>query len=398
MPNEPMTVTVSQLNRKISYMFRGESSFADICVRGEVSDLRKNEKSGHYYLKLGDEGASVSAIIYSWNKDAAAGLENGTEIIARGKVSVYEPYGTYSLQIASVQTDGIGALSDAFEKLKIKLGEEGLFEQKRDIPASPSHICVITSETGAVLQDIRNVLSRRCPQVRVTLIPAAVQGDNAPASIVSAFRIADTLDCDTVIFGRGGGSSDDLSAFNNEAVVRAIYASKAPTISAVGHETDFTLADFAADKRAPTPSAAAELAVRDNRERMAELTEKLYSIDRALHRLIDVKLTAVNYAEREIKLKSPEMRLVDERLRLDTVSGRIKDRLDTLIESKERAFLGKTAVIEALNPLAVLLRGYSITYSGERAVKSADELSPGDTVKIRLYEGSVTAEVKETGK
>jgi exodeoxyribonuclease VII large subunit len=398
MPAEPMTVTVSQLNRKIGYMFRGESSFADICVRGEVSDFRKNEKSGHYYLKLGDEGASVSAIIYSWNKAAAAELENGMEIIARGKVSVYEPYGTYSLQIASVRTEGIGALSDAFEKLKIRLGEEGLFEQKRDIPKTPSHICVITSETGAVLQDIKNVLSRRCPQVRVTLIPAAVQGDQAPASIVSAFRIANSLDCDTVIFGRGGGSSEDLSAFNDEAVVRAIYGSKHPTISAVGHETDFTLADFAADMRAPTPSAAAELSVRDNAERLYELEGKCASVRRTLYRIVDTRATAVTFTEREIKLKSPTMRLAAEEQRLGTVSRHIKQSIDNLIGSKERTFLGKTAVIEALNPLAVLLRGYSITYSGDRAVKSSDELKPGDTVKIRLYEGSVTAEVKETGK
>lgn len=398
MPNKPMTVTVSQLNRKIASMLRSEVTLADICVRGEISDFRRNEKSGHYYLKLSDDTASMSAIIFSWNREAAQGLSDGMEIIARGKVSVYEPYGTYSLQIASVQTEGIGALSTAFEKLKIKLGEEGLFERKRPIPENPSHICVITSETGAVLQDIRNVLSRRCPQVKVTLIPAAVQGDEAPASIVSAFAIANTLDCDTVIFGRGGGSSEDLSAFNDEAVVRAVFASKAPTISAVGHETDFTLSDFAADMRAPTPSAAAELSVRDNAVLIFRLVDKCDSIKHSLFRLIEAKRTEVSYLERDIRLKSPTARIAADERSLDTMTDRIRKQMHTLLDRKSSAYTGRAAVIEALNPLAVLLRGYSITYKDGKALHTSEEVNAGDTVEIKLSEGSVTATVTGTGK
>ena len=397
MPNEPMLVTVSQLNRKIGNMFAAEKTFEDIRIRGEISDLRRNAKSGHYYFTLKDESASVSAVIYKFNAEAAEGLEDGMEIIARGSVSVYQPYGIYQLKVFSVADAKAGAMSSAFEKLKEKLAAEHLFDRKRPLPESPERICVITSETGAVLQDIRNVLSRRCPQVKVTLIPAVVQGDKAPASIVSAFGIAAGLDCDVIIFGRGGGSSEDLSAFNDEAVVRAVYNSKVPTISAVGHEIDFTLSDFAADMRAPTPSAAAELAVPDNSTKLIRLDEQKKAIYRSLCRMIDTKMTAVRFSETALRLKSPSARIEGNERDLAAVSDRISKRMHTLVDGKEREYISAASVIEALNPLAVLLRGYSITYKDGKAVRSADDVEPGDTLKIKLSEGSINATVNGNG-
>ena len=393
MPAEPMLVTVSQLNRKIGNMFSAEKTFADIRIKGEIYDFRENARSGHFYFTLKDESASISAVIYKFNADAAEGLEDGMEVIARGTVSVYQPYGIYQLKVFSVTDAKAGTMSSAFDRLKEKLAAEHIFDRKRPLPERPERICVITSETGAVLQDIRNVLSRRCPQVKVTLIPAVVQGEKAAASIVSAFGIASELDCDVIIFGRGGGSSEDLSAFNDEAVVRAVYNSKVPTISAVGHETDFTLSDFAADMRAPTPSAAAELAVPDNRVLVSRLEELRSGIARVLYRVLDARMTAVKFSETEIRLKSPAARIESKERDLDSLSDRIAKRVHTLTESKERDYISSASVIEALNPLAVLLRGYSITYKEDKAVRSQDEVGIGDTVKIKLSEGSISAAV-----
>lgn len=396
MPSEPMLVTVSQLNRKIGNMFASEKSFEDIRIKGEIYDFRRNAKSGHYYFTLKDESASLSAVIYKNNAEAAKDLKDGMEIIARGSVSVYQPYGIYQLKVFSVADAKAGAMSSAFEKLKAKLAAEHLFERKRPLPERPERICVITSETGAVLQDIRNVLSRRCPQVKVTLIPAVVQGEKAPASIVSAFGIAAGTDCDVIIFGRGGGSAEDLSAFNDEAVVRAVYNSRVPTISAVGHEIDFTLADFAADMRAPTPSAAAELAVPDNAVLVRQLEEGKRSVYQALYRVIDNKLTAVRFSEAALKLKSPSARIERNERDLAAVNDRIVKRIHTIVDAKDREYRSAASVIEALNPLAVLLRGYSITYKDGKAVRTANDVQPGDTVKIKLSEGSVNATVNGT--
>ena len=398
MPNEPMLVTVSQLNRKIGLMFAAEKTFTDIRIRGEIYDFRKNAKSGHYYFTLKDESASLSAVIYKNNEKAAENLKDGMEIIARGSVSCYEPYGVYQLKVFSVADAKKGLLSQAFDQLRIKLKAEGLFDRKRPLPERPQKICVITSETGAVLQDIRNVLSRRCPQVKVMLIPAVVHGDKAPASIVSAFEIANKTDCDTVIFGRGGGSAEDLSAFNDEAVVRAVFNSKAPTISAVGHEIDFTLADFAADMRAPTPSAAAELAVPDNKVFIDMLDERKKAIHRALYSVIDSKLTAVRLSEAQIKLRSPSARIEADKRGLDALSDRIKKQIHTMLDRKTSSFTGTAAVIEALNPLSVLLRGYSITYMDGKALHSSEEVKPGNTLDIKLSEGSIKASVISTEK
>ncbi len=412
---EPMLVTVSQLNKKINLMFDNEPDFGNIRVRGEVSDFKGMHPSGHYFFKLKDKGSSVNAIIFSGNKKAANGLKNGTEIVAQGYVSSYVPYGTYSLHITSVKSAQIGALSEGFERLKKKLEAEHLFEQKRPLPNNPEHICVITSETGDVIQDLRTILSRRCPQVKVTLIPTLVQGDKAPASIVSAFRAASRLDCDVIVFGRGGGSSEELAAFNDEAVARAVYNSKVPTISAVGHGPDFALTDFVADERAATMSEAAEKVVPDNNVIRETLEEKKRSLYNALCGIIDKKATALQHIDTELKLKSPTARIERNERELsvlrESIDRSINTRIEryeralpvlqeglvrnvhTLIERSESRYEKARTLVEALNPFNVLLRGYSITYKDGRIVRISKGVKPGDTLEIKLHDGTINATV-----
>ncbi len=393
--NKPFTVTVSQLNRKISFMLGAEKSFADLCVKGEISNFNVNARSGHIFFTLKDENSQVRAVMFrSFAEQLRFMPEDGMSVTVRGSVKCYEQAGQYQIYVSEIMQGGEGALSAAFEKLKSKLEAEGLFAQKRPIPQMPSKVCVITSDTGAALQDILNIIGRRCPTVKVVVIPAAVQGEYAPDSIVSALKIANGTDADVIIFGRGGGSAEDLSAFNSEAVARAVYASRIPTISAVGHETDFTIADFVADKRAPTPSAAAELAVPDARELVSLLAGMKNSIGRSLYRVIENKTAAIRLIDTNIKLKSPKQRILENEQRLDAVTAKLRSQMSMLLSEKEHAFAHTAAVIEALNPLAVLMRGYSITYLGDKALMNADDVKPGDRLTIKLAEGTVNATVE----
>ena len=295
---KPFVVTVSQLNRRIALMFRGEKAFDDLCVKGEVSNFSPNERTGHIFFTLKDGASSVKAVIFSSVAQRLNFLpENGMSVVVRGNVKCFERDGIYNLYVSERHSGGEGALSAEFERLKKKLEDEGIFSRKRELPYPPKKICIITSPTGAALQDMLNILSRRYPLVKVLLIPTAVQGEYAPESICAAFRTAGQTDADLIIFGRGGGSSEDLSAFNSEAVVRAVFDSGIPTISAVGHETDFTLADFAADKRVATPSAAAEIAVPDIGELFSTLVSaKEYIGRKALDtiRRRELELDALN--------------------------------------------------------------------------------------------------------
>ncbi|HBI51856.1 MAG TPA: exodeoxyribonuclease VII large subunit [Ruminococcaceae bacterium] len=399
MPIKPMTVTVGQLSAKILSMIRGEKTFGDICVKGEISNYSPNAKSGHIYFTLKDERAAIRCVMF---RSSAAYLkmkpEDGMSVIVRGNVSCYEAGGYYQIIAADIQEEGAGAQAAEFEKLKAKLEAEGLFARKRPLPEMPAKICVITSESGAALQDILNIIGRRCPQVKILLIPAMMQGVTAPDSIVSAFGKAVKTDADLIIFGRGGGSAEDLSAFNAERVARAVFASPIPTISAVGHEIDFTIADFVADMRAPTPSAAAELAVPDMRALVETLEAKRRSIGISLHRIIDSKTVAVKLAGSEIRAKSPVQRLKNDEQKLLTVTEKIHSRMTALIDTRERSFAHTAAVIEALNPLAVLMRGYSITYRDGKALMSAEEVRQGDRIKIKLSDGAVNAVVESTEK
>ena len=393
--NKPFTVTVSQLNRRISLMIKGEKAFSDLCIKGEISNLTIHYKSGHIYFSLKDEASAVKAVMFRSNAEKLSFLpEDGMSVIVRGSVQCYERDGVYQIYASEIIPDGIGSQAAALEQLKAKLKKEGLFSQKRNLPAFPEKICVITAETGAAVQDIINIIGRRYPITEIVLLPVLVQGEKAPESIVKAFQKSGKTGADLIIFGRGGGSSEDLSAFNDERVVRAVFDSSIPTISAVGHETDVTLSDFAADLRAPTPSAAAELAVPD----LAEILDSVNTAEEYLKfritEILNKYSTAVELLSKKLEACNPMYTITANEQKLNSKIQEIDDKFKSLVASKEHLMLEKATVISALNPLSVLLRGYSIVYKNEKAVFSAAEICSGDQLKIRLSDGEIDAVAK----
>lgn len=395
MQNKPFVVTVSQLNRKIFLMLKGEKTFSDLHIRGEISNFTLHNKSGHMYFSLKDEAAAIKVVMFRSNAEKLSFLpEDGMSVIVRGTVQCYEKDGTCQIYAAEIIPDGTGAQAVALEQLKAKLEAEGLFSQKRQLPRFPEKICVITAETGAAIQDIINIISRRYPICSIVLIPVLVQGINAPDSIVNAFIKSGKTGADLIIFGRGGGSSEDLSAFNSEKVVRAVFESSIPTISAVGHETDVSLSDFAADLRAPTPSAAAELAVPDINELMMTLKGSLEYFRRRTNELVKRYDISIRLIESEIMSHNPKQILVNQEQKLSEIKKILEARINEILLFKEQALAEKAAVISALNPLAVLMRGYSIVYKDGKAVKKLSDVVKGDEIKIRLTDGEISAVIE----
>lgn len=395
--NKPFTVSVSQLNRKISLMLKGEKTFSDLCVRGEISNLTIHYKSGHIYFSLKDETSSVRAVMFrSYAEQLTFLPEEGMSVVVRGSVQCYEKDGIYQIYASEIIPDGIGAQAAALEQLKVRLEKEGLFSQKRKLPLFPEKICVITAETGAAIQDIINIIGRRYPIAEIVLLPVLVQGEKAPESIVRAFQKSGRTGAELIIFGRGGGSAEDLVAFNDERVVRAVFDSSIPTISAVGHETDVTLSDFAADLRAPTPSAAAELAVPDINEMISSLNGVAEYLRIRIIEIIDRYSASVELLSNKIRINNPIYTISAHEQMLFAKESEITDKFRNLISSKEHLLSEKAAVISALNPLSVLMRGYSIAYKDEEVIFSADEVSAGDEIRIRLNNGEITAIVKQT--
>ncbi len=394
-PNKPFVVTVSQLNRRISVLLSGEKTFADLCVRGEISNLTIHYKSGHIYFSLKDETASVKAVMFRSNAEKLDFLpEDGMSVVVRGSVQCFERDGVYQIYANEIIPEGAGKQALAFEQLKEKLSAEGLFSQKRAIPQFPKKIAVVTSETGAALQDILNILGRRYPFVKVVLIPVTVQGESAPKSIANGIKNANETDADVIIFGRGGGSAEDLSAFNTELVARAVFASRIPTISAVGHEIDFSIADFTADMRAPTPSAAAELAVPEKETLSAALDTYKMRIAKQILTLFDRKLSGAENTYEKIRAKNPAQKLQNNEQLIENWRNEIRGKMQSILRSREQLVYAKAAVISALNPLAVLLRGYSIAYKEGSVISSIENVENGDEITVKLSDGEITAVVK----
>ncbi len=394
-PNKPFVVTVSQLNRRISVLLSGEKTFADLCVRGEISNLTIHYKSGHIYFSLKDETASVKAVMFRSNAEKLDFLpEDGMSVVVRGSVQCFERDGVYQIYANEIIPEGAGKQALAFEQLKEKLSAEGLFSQKRAIPQFPKKIAVVTSETGAALQDILNILGRRYPFVKVVLIPVTVQGESAPKSIVDGIKTANETDAEVIIFGRGGGSAEDLSAFNTELVARAVFASRIPTISAVGHEIDFSIADFTADLRAPTPSAAAELAVPEKETLSAALDTYKARIAKQILTLFDRKLSGAGNTYEKIRAKNPAQKLQNNEQLIENRRNEIRGKMQSILRSREQLIYAKAAVISALNPLAVLLRGYSIAYKEGSVISSIENVENGDEITVKLSDGEITAVVK----
>lgn len=388
-----VVVTVSQINRRLAGLVKGDEKLRSVSVKGEISNFKEHFPSGHMYFTLKEGNSSIKAVMFkSYAERLKIYPENGMNAVVSGSVQVYERDGACQLYATGIDRDeGIGEDALSFEQLKAKLLSEGLFEQKRPLPTLPKSICVVTSETGAALQDIINVLSRRYPFVTLKLVPVLVQGEGAPVSIAEGIGKAQNSGCDLIIFGRGGGSAEDLSAFNAEIVARAVYNSKIPTISAVGHEIDFTIGDFVADKRAPTPSAAAEIAVPDIQEIYGGILALRNRIGEKAKAKINDMRTKVNAASLLISRLNPKARIEANEESYNKTFAAIRKDFSSLIAAKESQLKNTAELIDAFNPLKTLERGYSVVYKDGVVVSAAAEIKKGDTFTVKMSDGEFEA-------
>ncbi len=393
-------LTVTQLNLYVKSLLESSTYLKNIYISGEISNFTNHYRTGHLYFSLKDNTGIIKAVMF---KSSAVklkfNLQNGMKVICRGRVSLYERDGQYQLYVEEMQPDGVGALNLAFEQLTEKLRTEGLFDEakKRKIPSVPSRIAVITSPTGAAVRDILSILKRRFPIARVIMCPVLVQGDGAPPQLIEAIEDVNRYHCaDVIIIGRGGGSLEELWAFNDEGLARAIRSSSVPVISAVGHETDFTICDFASDLRAPTPSAAAELCVPDQIEILNFITNRKTMLYRSLKRQYEIKRLHLKSIMDRPALKSP-MYLVDNaRQRLDkTMATMTAVYVDSVKEYRNQLSV-LSGTLDALSPLKVLSRGYAIPYHDGKLVRSLREIDRGDTLTVRISDGEIKAVVSET--
>lgn len=394
----PSPLTVTELNQYIKDLIDVNPPLSDIFIKGEISNF-KAHTSGHFYFTLKDADSALKSVMFRSSAQKMEFMpENGMKVIAHGRISAFVRDGAYQLYADSMEPDGVGALYIAFEQLKRKLENEGLFapERKKPLPKIPSVVGIVTSPTGAAVRDIINICRRRFPYAKLVLYPALVQGPDAPASVAQGIAyFNETRSADVLIVGRGGGSVEDLWAFNTELVARAVAASEIPLISAVGHETDFTICDFVADKRAPTPSAAAELAVPDT----AELKQKFLNIisrERAV-----LQRTLEGYRQRLLRsstsrvLRSPMNTIEDRRMAVLALVQRMDPAIQRELEKKRSALASASGTLSALNPMAVLTRGFCAAFnsSGE-IVKSVERIKPGDSVVIQMADGAADAVVQ----
>jgi len=396
--------TVSEITRDVKLIL--ESSFGAVWVEGEISNLRQSP-SGHIYFALKDQKSLLNCALFKGaQRNVKFNVENGIKILCFGRIGVYEASGQYQLYADRIEPRGLGALQLAFEQLKAKLQKEGLFDQahKIAIPFLPVRIGVVTSPTGAAIHDILNVLSRRFANVNVILYPVMVQGENAAGQIAQAIDDFNRLkelshgkieDVDVLIVGRGGGSLEDLWAFNEEIVARAIYNSKIPVISAVGHEIDWTISDFVADLRASTPSAAAEMVVARKEELLSGVRNNAVRLNTAIESMLDLLSSQLLSLKGAYVLRQPLNVLIQYQQRVDELTKTLSVKVLHTVEMQNQEF--KTAIgrLEALSPLAILSRGYSITrkLNDERIIKDAGQLKKGDEIITKLHKGEVKSTV-----
>ena len=393
----PDIISVSALNRYVKSILDADSNIQSVYIKGQISNFKNHYQTGHFYFSLKDEKAQVRAVMFrSANQKLKFTPENDMSVIVRARVSIYEVSGDYQIYVDDMQPDGVGALALAFEQLRKKLAAEGLFdaEHKKKIPAFPKKVGVVTSESGAAVRDIINVISRRYPVCEIILYPVAVQGSTAAEQIAQAIAYLNREDAaDVLIVGRGGGSIEDLWAFNEEATARAVYESRIPVISAVGHETDFTICDYVADLRAPTPSAAAELAVPDIRE----LRNIFYTYGQRLSKGIETRLEEnaqrLNNLRIRLASQSPASYIENLMLRLDRVSGSMQSAYEKEINSKKAGLEILAERLSQSDPLKILSKGYGIVTKGADVITDCSELESGDIIKLRLYNGEKECEV-----
>lgn len=393
----PVVLSVSQLNKYIKSIIDGDINLQAVFVCGEISNFTNHSKTGHFYFTLKDGASAIKAVMFrAANAHLRFMPENSMSVIIRGRVGVFERDGVYQLYVDDMQPDGVGALSLAFEQLKNKLAAEGLFDpsRKKQIPKYPLRIGVITSPTGAAVRDIINILTRRFPLVTVKVCPVSVQGELAAGQIASALAdINASKGADVLIVGRGGGSAEDLWAFNEEIVARAVAASDIPVISAVGHETDFTICDFVADLRAPTPSAAAELAVPDIREEKDRLFANAMRISSCVREGVAQRRRNAALISSRLTGSGPVHYINDLRVRCDTAALAAENCVRAACASKRADYAALCARLDTLSPLKMLSRGYSIASSGGAVVTSVSQVAKGDVLNVHVSNGDLACTV-----
>lgn len=395
-----LVLSVSQLNRYIKMNFDADENLANIFISGEISNFTNHYRTGHLYFTLKDDSAAVRAVMFNSSAKRLKFMpEDGMKVIARGRVSVYEASGQYQLYVDDMQPDGVGALNLAYEQLKEKLQKEGLFSElhKKPLPPYPEKVGVITSPTGAAVRDIINVLGRRFPYAEIVFCPVLVQGEGAHLQLTDAVNLFNSeRAADVIIIGRGGGSIEDLWEFNDEGLARAVYNSDIPVISAVGHETDFTICDFVADMRAPTPSAAAELAVPDANELQYALSALKNRMFLNVSSGIADRRSRLEYLTSKGALKSPDEMLSNRSQRLDTAFSKMLSSYENRIGGKKVEFISAATALSKLDPMSVLMRGFAfVSDKSGKNVYSSQALAKGDKINVRFHDGSAACEVKE---
>lgn len=413
-------LTVSAVTRYLKAKFDIDENLQTVYLKGEISNF-KAHTSGHFYFSLKDENSKINAIMFRSNASKVIFKPaDGMKVLVTGRISVYEAMGSYQIYVDEMLEDGVGNLYIAFEQLKKKLQAEGLFDEahKKPIPRIPKRVGIVTASTGAAIRDIMTTIKRRFPICETILFPTLVQGENAKDDIVRNIKRAEDYDLDVLIVGRGGGSIEDLWPFNEEVVARAIYDCKIPVISAVGHEVDFTIADFVADLRAPTPTAAAELAVPNMSDLKKHIDQLSIRLNEAIYKKVNYLKLYLDSVKNSFVIKNPGVMFENKKQNLDLMNTKLNelmlgkvDKLKNELEKIKKSYvltnpklLYKDNVVclkniidklELLNPLNILSRGYSITYMNDKALKSVKEVKKGDILKVKLYDGMLEAKVNK---
>lgn len=393
--NQDKYLTIGALTKYLKFKFDTDENLRSVFLKGEISNL-KAHTTGHYYFSLKDETSKINAIMFANNvKFLNFVPKDGMKVLVSGRISVYEATGNYQIYVDEMLEDGLGDLHIKFEKLKEKLSKEGLFDQehKRPIPKIPKKIGIVTASTGAAIKDILSTIERRYPICETYLFPSLVQGENAANDIVKKINQANTYDLDVLIVGRGGGSIEDLWPFNEEVVARAIYDSKIPIISAVGHEVDFTIADFVADLRAPTPTGAAEIAVPNIVDVKKHIEQLNIRLTESIYKKVNINRLLLDSIKNSYMLKSPLYLLEGKKQTLDIIIDKLNNYYSNLVSKNEEKLTYLIDKLNLLNPLNTLKRGYSLTYLNDKIISSVNSIKKDDIIKVQLANGNISTKV-----
>ena len=390
-------ITVGALTRYIKYRLDNDPNLQEVCLKGEISNFKRHTR-GHFYFTIKDEESRISAIMFASNASKVNfDIQDGMKVLVKGKVTVFEQTGNYQIYVSEIKEDGIGNLFELYEKLKKDLEKEGLFkvEHKKPIPKIPNRIGVITAPTGAAVRDIMSTINRRYPLCEVILFPSLVQGKDAKDDIVKNIKLADTYDLDVIICGRGGGSIEDLWAFNEEIVARAIYECNTPIISAVGHEIDFTIADFVADKRAETPTAAAEMCVPSKADLINLINQMKLRLNKNMNSLVDNNKLRLHKLMDSYILKNPMSMYEVKEQKLSNDIERLNGYIKIVLDKKNIKYNHLIEKLDVLNPLNTLKRGYSITKKDNKVITSIKDVKVNDELRVDINDGFIISKIKE---